>query len=261
MELLLVVGCLAVVIGAYFYNNPMHHGHRFMWRRFTNWFPLGMTYAFLYMGRYNLAVSKNAMGPLMSNQDFGWIFACGTWTYALCFLVNGPLVDRIGGKKGILIAAVHDDSCRTLARAAAQIGFHPQFRFETHVGRSVCSSACHAGEHTAPTLPALGDRQRNVGRGIERRVRPGVERGGRLRQRAGRTVPGQRVLVALEFGAAAGRREDMDRPSRDGGLAAHVDAIRRDDEAVGVREHRGIGVLARAVPDKAGIVRRGLGDG
>jgi len=106
MEFLLMAGCLGGVIGAYFYNNPMHHGRRFMWRRFTNWFPLGMTYAFLYMGRYNLAVSKNAMGPLMSNQDFGWIFAAGTWTYALCFLVNGPLVDRIGGKKGILIAAV-----------------------------------------------------------------------------------------------------------------------------------------------------------
>jgi MFS transporter, OPA family, glycerol-3-phosphate transporter len=106
MEFLLVAGCLAVVIGAYFYNNPMHHGRRFMWRRFTNWFPLGMTYAFLYMGRYNLAVSKTAMGTLMSNQDFGWIFAIGTWSYALCFLVNGPLVDRIGGKKGILIAAV-----------------------------------------------------------------------------------------------------------------------------------------------------------
>src|SRR5581483_10977424 len=70
------------------------------------WFPLGMTYAFLYMGRYNLTVSKNALGTLMSNHDFGWIFGIGTWVYALSFLVNGPLVDKIGGKKGILIATV-----------------------------------------------------------------------------------------------------------------------------------------------------------
>jgi OPA family glycerol-3-phosphate transporter-like MFS transporter len=65
-----------------------------------------MTYAFLYMGRYNLNVSKNAMGSLMSKEDFGIIFAAGTIVYAFSFLVNGPLVDKIGGKKGIIIAAV-----------------------------------------------------------------------------------------------------------------------------------------------------------
>src|ERR1043166_7529503 len=58
------------------------------------------------MGRYNLNVSKNALGSLMSKEDFGLIFAVGTWVYALSFLVNGPLVDKIGGKRGILIAAV-----------------------------------------------------------------------------------------------------------------------------------------------------------
>jgi OPA family glycerol-3-phosphate transporter-like MFS transporter len=104
--LILVGICLLIIIALYFYNNPLRHGRWFMMRRFINWFPLGMTYAFLYMGRYNLAVSKNAMGTLMSNQDFGWIFAAGTWTYALSFLINGPLVDKIGGKKGILIAAI-----------------------------------------------------------------------------------------------------------------------------------------------------------
>ena len=42
----------------------------------------------------------------MSNEEFGLIFAAGTVTYALSFLVNGPLVDQIGGKRGILIAAL-----------------------------------------------------------------------------------------------------------------------------------------------------------
>lgn len=106
MSLSIVGLCMAVVIGLYFYNNPLRHGGWFMFRRFINWFPLGMTYAFLYMGRYNLAVSKNAMGSLMSNTEFGWIFAAGTWTYALSFLVNGPLVDKMGGKRGILVAAI-----------------------------------------------------------------------------------------------------------------------------------------------------------
>ena len=106
MSLLLVGLCLAVVVGLYFYNNPMGHGSWFMTRRFINWFPLGMTYAFLYMARYNLTVSKTALGSLMSNEDFGWIFGIGTLVYGVSFLVNGPLVDKIGGKRGIIIAAL-----------------------------------------------------------------------------------------------------------------------------------------------------------
>jgi MFS transporter, OPA family, glycerol-3-phosphate transporter len=106
MSLSIVFVCLAVVVGIYFYNNPLKHGPWFLSRRFINWFPLGMTYAFLYMGRYNLTVAKNALGSLMSNEDFGLIFAAGTVTYAFSFLINGPLVDKIGGKKGILIAAL-----------------------------------------------------------------------------------------------------------------------------------------------------------
>ncbi len=105
-SLSIVALCLATVIGIYFYNNPMRHGPWFLSRRFINWFPLGMTYAFLYMGRYNLTVAKNAFGTLMSNEDFGLIFAAGTGVYAFSFLINGPLVDRIGGKAGILIAAL-----------------------------------------------------------------------------------------------------------------------------------------------------------
>jgi len=97
---------VVATVAIYFFSNPMKHGRWFMLRRFINWFPLGMTYAFLYMGRYNLTVSKNALGATMSNQDFGLIFGIGTWVYALSFLINGPLVDKIGGKKGIIIAAV-----------------------------------------------------------------------------------------------------------------------------------------------------------
>src|SRR3954471_4841909 len=106
MSFSIVVACLAVVVFVYFYNNPLRHGPWFLSRRFINWFPLGMTYAFLYMGRYNLTVAKNALGSLMSNEDFGLIFAAGTGVYAFSFLINGPLVDRIGGKKGIIIAAI-----------------------------------------------------------------------------------------------------------------------------------------------------------
>jgi OPA family glycerol-3-phosphate transporter-like MFS transporter len=112
--LILVGVCLVTVIWLYFYNNPMRHTRWFMVRRFINWFPLGMTYAFLYMGRYNLNVSKNALGNLMSKEDLGLIFAAGTVTYALSFLINGPLVDKIGGKRGIIIAALGASAANVL---------------------------------------------------------------------------------------------------------------------------------------------------
>ena len=83
---------------------PIVHAPAFRRRRFINWFPMGLAYAFLYMGRYNLTVSKNALGNLMTKEDFGIIFGWGTVVYAFAFLINGPLVDKIGGRKGILIA-------------------------------------------------------------------------------------------------------------------------------------------------------------
>src|SRR5271165_5868432 len=111
---LLIALCLAAVIFQYFRSNPLGHSRWFLLRRFINWFPLGMTYSFLYMGRYNLNVSKNALGTLMTKEDFGTIFAVGTVVYGFSFLINGPLVDKIGGKKGILIAAIGSSAANVL---------------------------------------------------------------------------------------------------------------------------------------------------
>src|SRR5262245_18783284 len=85
---------------------PFAHSAEFRRRRFLNWFPLGLTYAFLYMGRYNLTIAKTSLGELMTKEDFGVIFGAGTLVYAFSFLINAPLVDRIGGRRGILIGAL-----------------------------------------------------------------------------------------------------------------------------------------------------------
>ncbi|MBM4304703.1 MAG: MFS transporter [Deltaproteobacteria bacterium] len=106
MAIALVGITLFLVVGLYFRYNPLEHSRQFMFRRFVNWFPLGMSYAFLYMARYNLNVTKNALGPLMNKESFGIIFGAGTITYGLSFLINGPLVDKIGGKRGIIIATL-----------------------------------------------------------------------------------------------------------------------------------------------------------
>jgi len=89
------------------------HSAAFRKRRVMNWLPLGLTYAFLYMGRYNLKISKFAFeemkgvdgGALMGNDDFGFIFTVGVWVYGSAFLLNGPLTDRYGGRKAILVGS------------------------------------------------------------------------------------------------------------------------------------------------------------
>jgi len=80
------------------------HSQAYRIRRFLNWFPMGLMYALMYMGRYNLNVFKKEVGDaFLDKSEFGIIFGVGTVVYAFSFLFNGPLTDRIGGRKGILI--------------------------------------------------------------------------------------------------------------------------------------------------------------
>ncbi|MCA9756346.1 MAG: MFS transporter [Candidatus Eisenbacteria bacterium] len=107
---------LLVVVTLVFLRLPsVHVGHSraYLRRRITNWLPLGLTYAFLYMGRYNLKVSQNAFEeiagpgghPLMGNAGFNTVFMVGTIVYGVSFLLNGPLTDRLGGRFSILTGA------------------------------------------------------------------------------------------------------------------------------------------------------------
>lgn len=84
-----------------------NHSPAFRQRRFLNWFPLGITYATFYMGRYNLNVASSTIMKnfSLSKGEFGTIATAGFWTYALAVIFNGPLADRFGGRRAILIAA------------------------------------------------------------------------------------------------------------------------------------------------------------
>ncbi|TPW13291.1 MAG: MFS transporter, OPA family, glycerol-3-phosphate transporter [bacterium] len=124
----LLLGAIALVVA----NLPkveLGHSPAFLKRRLWNWLPLGLTYAFLYMGRYNLTVSKNALGELMSTADFGTIFFWGTLTYGVAFVINGPLTDRWGGRRTILIAAAGSATCNLVLGLVTWLviarGWHP----------------------------------------------------------------------------------------------------------------------------------------
>src|SRR5262245_12318801 len=102
LPILGLCGIIAIVVGR-LRKFDVGHTPEFLHRRTLNWVPLGLTYAFLYMGRYNMAVLKDVQG--ISQHDFGNIDAWGSLVYGLSFLLNGPLTDRLGGRRTILISA------------------------------------------------------------------------------------------------------------------------------------------------------------
>jgi OPA family glycerol-3-phosphate transporter-like MFS transporter len=103
LAIVLLLGAVALMVRR-LPNLPLGHSPEFIRRRRWNWVPLGLAYAFLYMGRYNLTVAKVALGDRMTKEDFGTIFFWGTLVYGLSFVVNGPLTDRLGGRKTMLFA-------------------------------------------------------------------------------------------------------------------------------------------------------------
>ena len=106
MQNLLALGVLLAVIAVVYVRLPrveLGHSAAFLRRRFINWFPLGLTYALLYFGRYNLAAVKDVKA--LSEHDYGSIVGVASFVYGCAFLLNGPLVDRFGGRFGILMAA------------------------------------------------------------------------------------------------------------------------------------------------------------
>ncbi len=98
------------------------HSPEFLRRRVLNWLPLGLTYAFLYMGRYN--VNGLVDGNVISNGDFGNIDAVGQIVYGLAFLLNGPLADRLGGRFTILVAAAGAAACNAAIGIMIVLGTH-----------------------------------------------------------------------------------------------------------------------------------------
>ena len=113
VSIFILLAVVAFVIGRLPPVEDVEHSQKFRTRRVMNWLPLGLTYAFLYMGRYNLKISKFAFedmeitpgDAMMGNDDFSFIFTVGVWVYGSSFLINGPLTDRFGGKLAILLGA------------------------------------------------------------------------------------------------------------------------------------------------------------
>ncbi len=102
---LLPIGILIAVILLVLVRLPkveLGHTAAFRRRRLLNWLPLGLTYTFLYFGRYNI---KQFQGIGLTELEYGTVFGVGSAVYGVAFLINGPLTDRIGGRATILLSA------------------------------------------------------------------------------------------------------------------------------------------------------------
>jgi OPA family glycerol-3-phosphate transporter-like MFS transporter len=93
--------------GASVYNSEGKLSRPFRNRRAKNWLVLGFTYSAMYMGRYNLSFANKAL-----SDAFGWdktqigaIITAALSIYGFSAIFNGPIADKIGGRRSMLIGA------------------------------------------------------------------------------------------------------------------------------------------------------------
>jgi OPA family glycerol-3-phosphate transporter-like MFS transporter len=106
-------------------NNRPEYSKEFRRRRAINWLTLGFTYAAMYMGRYNLSFANKSL-----SDNYGWdkteigaIITAALTIYGFSAMFNGPIADRIGGRKAMLIGAMGTVIFNLLFGLGAYLGF------------------------------------------------------------------------------------------------------------------------------------------
>ena len=76
-------------------------------RRVQNWMILGLLYASFYMSRYNFSANNAYLAEQFhwSNTELGTFGFVQRLVYGLAVVFNGPIADRVGGKKAFLFGA------------------------------------------------------------------------------------------------------------------------------------------------------------
>ena len=89
-------------------KEQLNHTGAFKNRRALNWITLGLTYASMYMARYNFAFANKDLSDAFgfSKTEIGSIITFASLFYGLSAMFNGPLADRIGGRKAMLIGVI-----------------------------------------------------------------------------------------------------------------------------------------------------------
>ncbi|MBI3542608.1 MAG: MFS transporter [Deltaproteobacteria bacterium] len=101
------------------------HSPEFRKRRAANWLTLGTTYAGMYMARYNLSMANAEL-----SKQYGWdktqigaIISGALLLYGFSAMFNGPIADKMGGRKSMLIGALGAMVFNFLFGMGAYLGF------------------------------------------------------------------------------------------------------------------------------------------
>src|ERR1041385_4949589 len=86
-------------------SGPSNYPRGFRSRRGLNWGFLGLLYTSFYMCRYNFSIANKAISEEFhfSRAQMGYIITTALFAYACGDMINGPVPERIGGKKAMLI--------------------------------------------------------------------------------------------------------------------------------------------------------------
>jgi MFS transporter, OPA family, glycerol-3-phosphate transporter len=108
-----------------FSRRTVNHSREFKRRRALNWLTLGMTYASMYMGRYNLSFANKSLSDTYGwdKTQIGSIITIALSIYGISALFNGPIADRIGGRKAMLIGVFGAVVFNVAFGLGAYIGF------------------------------------------------------------------------------------------------------------------------------------------
>ncbi len=96
----------------------------FIKRRRVNWISLAFLYGSFYALRYNLSLANKSICDEFgfSNAQFGMIISATYIAYAIGQFVNGPIVDRFGGKKMMIFGAIGTILANILFGLSAYVG-------------------------------------------------------------------------------------------------------------------------------------------
>jgi OPA family glycerol-3-phosphate transporter-like MFS transporter len=94
-------------------------------RRAINWLSLGFTYSAMYMARYNFGFANKSLSTAygFDKTQIGSIISAGLLVYAISAVFNGPISDRIGGRRSMLIGAIGTVIFNLLFGLGAYLGF------------------------------------------------------------------------------------------------------------------------------------------
>jgi MFS transporter, OPA family, glycerol-3-phosphate transporter len=101
------------------------HTPEFRRRRTQNWLVLGLTYAAMYMARYNFGFANKALSDAYGwdKAEVGAIISTATLIYGISALFNGPIADRLGGRRAMLMGAIGATLFNLAFGLGAYLGF------------------------------------------------------------------------------------------------------------------------------------------